>query len=555
MLRIDDTINEILNDVKKQKMVAEYIRDNNKLKSFPRAISFEGMKEIITMDKTSNNNVVIRGEELYGGDNVEASISKQELYHFFQLAQQNAAKIRPTPPPSPSTPTSPQAEQKTSPNISGKAQLCTDFDGTLTGLSGQQTFDTWFFKNRVFKSGGHLGSKYDTGACEDHSVLVARIKEEIEDIEKGQREGKEDIRMLPGAIDFLRNMLKQNSEVTIVSRNRTEYIQAMLEASGLTPDEVNKITIKDRRDLRLNYEGDKGNAVAELEGTKTGVRIVCDDDGKDYHSMTNALQGANKTVVGFNEGTGQFKWNEISQQVQHRMLMEERNEVLKKSLGGLHGSDYEQSCNYLSQKEIQPGSYVVRASRSLNTLLSVDIKLGDGHVYSHTIPESKQHEFPLNSPESSFFGRNVLRNKIEDFAKGCYEKDQRNFDKLQSLKSDLGRMERTVNGLLKMQVQHPEQHATKAQALQEVKDHFKAYKDGVQSNNILNMDSIIKSYTQLKESLQTLQKESQKFQIFTSKIGGEAKNVAYEITHSSTENIINPSSPEPPRSPRGGGRK
>lgn len=200
--------------------------------------------------------------------------------------------------------------------------LYIDFDGTLTTLSGQQTIDLEIYHKLIQKwaNGANKLGSHET-KFKPHAECVNLLKQIL-------RHPNNHLRMTINALSFLQWMLEQEIEVIIISRNRREFINAMLNAQS----EMDKITlnekqiiIKDRMDLMDNlFFKNKGNIIEEWENNHANVSftIICDDDPKDFKEMTEMVVTKNNltTPIFILAKSGEFDFAAIKQKIENALM-------------------------------------------------------------------------------------------------------------------------------------------------------------------------------------------------------------------------------------------
>src|SRR3990167_9684115 len=104
-----------------------------------------------------------------------------------------------------------------------------DFDGTLTGIAGGNLVNSAFYRNLQKNYGeDYVTAKFKSGMPDilEHVLGDPLLKLVAEQI-----------RVSPAAITFLKDMLTQGADIHIISKNRSEYIQAVMKVCGLSDDE------------------------------------------------------------------------------------------------------------------------------------------------------------------------------------------------------------------------------------------------------------------------------------------------------------------------------
>ena len=116
------------------------------------------------------------------------------------------------------------------------------------------------------------------------------------------------------AKDFIQTMLKNDGEIVIISKNRNEYIKALLLAEGLEEKDIEKIKIYDVNSINAPGFGNKGKIVEQHE-TKYGtadITVIADDNPSDFHQMTNSIKNETQKIY-HQADTGQFEWKNITE--------------------------------------------------------------------------------------------------------------------------------------------------------------------------------------------------------------------------------------------------
>ncbi len=176
-----------------------------------------------------------------------------------------------------------------------------DFDGTLTSLPGSSLVFSDFYKAL------QENPNQDYNLAKFKPNLVGLLKNAAMDKSMPKEAG-----LAPGVLEFIESTLSQSGDINIISRNRKEYIQAVLELAGLSQEKLAKLTIKGVKELT----NDKGTTVTLLKGEKPKAikTIICDDDANDYKLMVNAVKDASgrTQIIGYNEKPGLFNWAEVT---------------------------------------------------------------------------------------------------------------------------------------------------------------------------------------------------------------------------------------------------
>lgn len=185
-----------------------------------------------------------------------------------------------------------------------------DFDGTLSDRKGSQCVFSNLYRSLQLNS--------------SDSYEVCHFKQNMVDLLRAGFTLPENraMRMSKGALKFLEDMITEGAEVNIISRNRKEYIRAVLSVEGMDSKQIEKITIRDVNDL-ISSNG-KYLTVLNMEQSKTKpakVAVVCDDDPSDCEAMKKAVTegDAKASLISYSTSPGAFDWPQISQDVYQRI--------------------------------------------------------------------------------------------------------------------------------------------------------------------------------------------------------------------------------------------
>ena len=185
-----------------------------------------------------------------------------------------------------------------------------DFDGTLTGIAGGNLVNSAFYRNLQKNYGeDYVTAKFKSGMPDilEHVLGDPLLKLVAEQI-----------RVSPAAITFLKDMLTQGADIHIISKNRSEYIQAVMKVCGLSDDEVSRMLIHDTNDMGRMPIGGKGSVVRQVESRGPAeVTLVCDDSPEDLKLMVEAV--SSKGRMSYIAKPGEFSWEKITSDVKLAM--------------------------------------------------------------------------------------------------------------------------------------------------------------------------------------------------------------------------------------------
>lgn len=195
-----------------------------------------------------------------------------------------------------------------------------DFDGSLTSISGGSVIATFLYLSLFEK--GQLPPEFvsnpqkylETHPKFDYDYTKLKFKKH-EEVVRLLKEGlaldeNKTLKLVPHIKAFLEELYKQNAKILIITRNRADYIRALLEAEGLSTDLIAKIKFSDCYDkgdpATIAKLGDKGTALVKYF-EYTPIIIIVDDSPSDYKSLKKALAFLNKQKEFFKmiAGTGE----------------------------------------------------------------------------------------------------------------------------------------------------------------------------------------------------------------------------------------------------------
>ncbi|MFJ1267197.1 hypothetical protein ACD661_01360 [Legionella lytica] len=218
-----------------------------------------------------------------------------------------------------------------------KIIIFTDFDGTLSGREGGKTVFEPFYQS--------LLNGYVSGVIQDYRQAPLKDSATIQGLFETQfgpyREGFDynqpdaDLLLSREAVVFLHDMLNnEDVSVKIITRNRQDYIQALLTYQGFSTEELSKLVISDS--LR------KDTAVQRFLSAQPDISTVyvLDDSLTDYNQMVNAVAACripDSQTKKYHKTPGSFEWAVYHQDINHLLQAfslaehekeeEEKNEV------------------------------------------------------------------------------------------------------------------------------------------------------------------------------------------------------------------------------------
>ncbi|HAT1820971.1 TPA: hypothetical protein JAZ42_04270 [Legionella pneumophila] len=197
-----------------------------------------------------------------------------------------------------------------------KVIIFTDFDGTVTGRSGNETVFTEFYQSLLQGYQKDVEQDYKSTPMKDpievQALIEAKFGEYSENFDHSQQDV--DFLMRPEAVAFFHEVLK-NDDVTvnIVTKNRVEYIKAVFKYQGFSDEEISKLTTLESGykfndvNSRLNHQTEKANRV-----------YILDDSPTDYAEMLRAVKGKGyneEEIRGYRKNPGEFEWSQYLEDV------------------------------------------------------------------------------------------------------------------------------------------------------------------------------------------------------------------------------------------------
>ncbi|HAT7855828.1 TPA: hypothetical protein JA047_07705 [Legionella pneumophila] len=197
-----------------------------------------------------------------------------------------------------------------------KVIIFTDFDGTVTGKSGNETVFTELYQSLLQGYKKDVEQDYKNTPMKDpieaQALFEAKYGKYNENFDHDQQDV--DFLMSPEAVAFFHEVLK-NDDVTvnIVTKNRAEYIKAVFKYQGFSDEEISKLTILESGykfndvNSRLNHPTERANRV-----------YILDDSPTDYAEMLRAVKGKGyneEEIRGYRKNPGEFEWSQYLEDV------------------------------------------------------------------------------------------------------------------------------------------------------------------------------------------------------------------------------------------------
>ncbi len=198
-----------------------------------------------------------------------------------------------------------------------KIIIFTDFDGTLSGRDGSKTVFSPFYQSLL--QGyvpGAVNQEYRLTPLKNSDTIQSLFEKEFGPYNKdfNYEQPGADLLLSREAVKFLHEMLKdENVSVQIITRNRQDYIRALLTYQGFTAEELNRLGICDSLL--------KDRAVLQFLSTQTenvSCVYVLDDSKEDYNRMLSAVIAYNFSddqIRNYCMMPGCFEWGLYNQEI------------------------------------------------------------------------------------------------------------------------------------------------------------------------------------------------------------------------------------------------
>ncbi|WP_133137373.1 hypothetical protein [Legionella rowbothamii] len=201
-----------------------------------------------------------------------------------------------------------------------KIIIFTDFDGTLSGREGGKTVFGLFYQSLLSGYVPGVQQDYRATPLKDSDAVQSLFETKFGPYKKdfNYDQPETDLLLSREAVEFLHNMLSNDDvSVQIITKNRKDYIRALLTYQGFNPDELNKLGIFDsvRKDMAVQ------GFLSKQTETLSAVYVL-DDSLEDYNYMLRAVTSfglADHQIQKYHKKSGCFEWSAYQQDI-HRLL-------------------------------------------------------------------------------------------------------------------------------------------------------------------------------------------------------------------------------------------
>ncbi|MDR3503822.1 MAG: hypothetical protein P4L79_14685 [Legionella sp.] len=201
-----------------------------------------------------------------------------------------------------------------------KIIIFTDFDGTLSGREGGKTVFEEFYQSLLNGYVPRVSQDYRKPPLKDSDTVQSLFEAQFGPYNKkfNYDQPEADLLLSREAVEFLHDMLSNDDvSVQIITRNRADYIRALLTYQGFNAEELNKLGIFDsvRKDMAVQgFLSQQTDIISSI--------YVLDDSRADYNYMVNAVASfgfTDEKIQKYHKMPGCFEWG-IYQQAIHNLL-------------------------------------------------------------------------------------------------------------------------------------------------------------------------------------------------------------------------------------------
>lgn len=205
--------------------------------------------------------------------------------------------------------------QEFTPPADAEASICiySDFDGTATRRSGEQTVFTEFYQSMLQKK---IPGNYKISPMKSHEEMISLFTAKFGAFDEQFNDNQPDADLLVSrdALAFFRDALNnEQASVNFVTKNRTEYIKAMLTYQGFSAKELSRLTVMDSGNKYFDVVKNLG-----YRQSKPTYIYIFDDSIRDLNNMVAAAKKNHcmNAVRAFNAAPGCFNWSHFLQDLQ-----------------------------------------------------------------------------------------------------------------------------------------------------------------------------------------------------------------------------------------------
>lgn len=198
-----------------------------------------------------------------------------------------------------------------------KVIIYSDFDGIATNRPGSATVFSPFYASLL--QSAIIQDNYKDPLMKGETEVQALFEEKFGKYDEHFDFTKTDADMLISrdAVTFFHEVLK-NDQITLkfITKNRKDYIQAMLQYQGFTSEEINRIAIFDSGLKSTDVFHD---LMAQPNKNEVSHVYVLDDSPSDFAQMVRGVQFGgfkNEQIRQYNKKPGQFEWARYQQDIQ-----------------------------------------------------------------------------------------------------------------------------------------------------------------------------------------------------------------------------------------------
>lgn len=204
-----------------------------------------------------------------------------------------------------------------------KVVVYTDFDGTVTRRVGKDAVFSPFYQS-LLNTVGVIRPDYKTTPMRAPGEIQSLFEQKFgvydEDFNHSQVDA--DLLISPEAATFFHEMLKNNDVVIrIVTKNRSEYVNALFKYQGFSDEEIKKLEIKDSGYKFQDVDKDLKSFAKPSHITQKPSHIlyILDDYELDFTEMVNAAKinmYQEEQIHAYRNEPGTFDWNTYREDIQ-----------------------------------------------------------------------------------------------------------------------------------------------------------------------------------------------------------------------------------------------
>ncbi|KTD76608.1 sulfite exporter TauE/SafE family protein [Legionella waltersii] len=205
-----------------------------------------------------------------------------------------------------------------------------DFDGTITGRAGKKLVFTPFYQSLLIGyKDGEINWEYKDTPMISEEQLLARFTEKFGPYNPHIVYSKVDCDILisNSAVEFFHRVLKNpHVKVSVITKNRIEYTNALFKYQGFNEEEIKNLHIIDKY---LYNKGFEVQSQLSALPEKADWIYILDDDEVDFASMCEGAQNSgylDQQIRKYNLSPGAFDWATYLVDIEHLTSLKKHSE-------------------------------------------------------------------------------------------------------------------------------------------------------------------------------------------------------------------------------------